>query len=137
MVGKGRQSARRVDTCIVSGTHFPLLSAPVMSNVKKRQQEKHPLTRFAFPSVECSRRIRYKSELLNPATRSLNNGIAHKGSSFTLVSGAACPPDEFLPFLFLSLRGQDLFDWISRKRRQRFTLQVFDGQMRGQSPSWH
>lgn len=35
LVGKGRQSARRVDTCIISGTHFPLLSAPVMSNVKK------------------------------------------------------------------------------------------------------
>lgn len=116
---------------------FSFFVCPSYVKRQKRQQEKHPLTRFAFPSVECSRRIRYKSELLNPATRSLNNGIAHKGSSFTLVSGAACPPDEFLPFLFLSLRGLDLFDWISRKRRQRFTLQVFDGQMRGQSPSWH
>lgn len=90
--GKGG-SAFKLSTFIISSTRFPLLSAPVMSNVKKTTA-KAAFNPVAFPSVECCNAYDTNLNSWTLATRSLNNGITYKGSFwlffFHLWEGKTC-----------------------------------------------
>lgn len=103
----------------------------------KRQQEKHPLTRLRS-HLWNARDASYTN--LNSWTLQLDRSTMVSRIKEVVLCLSQVPRAlqmNFCLFFPPVSEREDLFDWISRKRRQRFTLRGFDRQMRGQSPSWH
>lgn len=122
-------------TFIITALVF-LFCLPQLCQTSNRQQQKQPLTQLRSHLWNvATRKIQiWTLELLQLDRSTMVSRI--KEAVLRFVSDAVCPPEEFRTF-FPSLRGQDLLDRITPKRRQRFTLQVCDSQMCGRSPSWH